>query len=153
MKKLLLILFVALGTLAVQAQEIKWMSLDEALAAQRKVAKPIFMDVYTDWCGPCKKLDKDTFSDKAVIDHINTNYYAVKFNAEGNAEVNYKGKKYSNPQYVADKKGRNGVHEFTRFLQVRAYPSMMIFDAKGEVKAPIVGYHNPEQLLQVLKAK
>lgn len=153
MKKLLLILFVALGTLAVQAQEIKWMSLDEALAAQRKAAKPIFMDVYTDWCGPCKMLDRNTFSDKAVIDHINTNYYAVKFNAEGNAEVNYKGTKYTNPQYVADKKGRNAVHEFTRFLQVRAYPSMMIFDAKGEVKAPIVGYHNPEQLLQVLKAK
>jgi len=153
MKKLLLLLFVTLGTFAAQAQEIKWMSMDEALTAQKKKAKPIFMDVYTDWCGPCKMLDKNTFHDKAVADYINANYYAVKFNAEGNTNVTYKGKTYTNPQYVADRKGRNGVHEFALFMQVRAYPSMMIFDPKGEIKAPIVGYHTPEQLLGVLQAK
>ena len=153
MKKLLLALFITLGTFAVQAQEIKWMSMDEALAAQKKKAKPIFMDVYTDWCGPCKMLDKNTFHDAAVVSYINDNYYPVKFNAEGNSVVNYKGKKYSNPQYVADRKGRNAVHEFTLFLKVQAYPSMMIFDNKGDVKAPIVGYHTPQQLLEVLKAK
>ena len=153
MKKLLLTLFVALGTLAIQAQEIKWMPLDEALAAQKKNAKPIFMDVYTDWCGPCKMLDKNTFHDKAVADYINENYYAVKFNAEGNEEINYKGKKYSNPNYVANRKGRNSVHDFTLFLKVRAYPSMMIFDSKGNVAEPVVGYHTPDQLLEVLKAR
>lgn len=153
MKKILLILFVALGTLAAQAQEIKWMSLDEALAAQEKNAKPIFMDVYTDWCGPCKMLDKNTFHDKAVADYINANYYAVKFNAEGKEDITYKGKKYSNPQYVEGRRGRNGVHEFTLFLKVRAYPSMMVFDSKGNVKEPIIGYHKPDQLLEALKAK
>lgn len=153
MKKLLLTLFVALGAIATQAQEIKWMTIDEALAAQKKKAKPIFMDVYTDWCGPCKMLDKNTFHDASVVSFINDNYYAVKFNAEGNSVVNYKGKKYSNPQFVADRKGRNAIHEFTLFLKVQAYPSMMVFDAKGEVKEPIVGYHTPQQLLEVLKAK
>ena len=153
MKKLLLALFIALGSLAVQAQEIKWLSLDEALAAQKKNPKPIFMDVYTDWCGPCKMLDKNTFQDKAVAEYINQNYYAVKFNAEGDGVINYKGKKYSNPQYVAARKGRNAVHEFTYFLKVNAYPSMMIFDAKGDVKAPIVGYHKAEDLLTVLKGQ
>src|SRR5690606_31206392 len=100
MKKLLLALFIVLGTIGVQAQEIKWMSMDEALAAQKKKPKPIFMDVYTDWCGPCKMLDKQTFHDKAVVDYINENYYAVKFNAEGTGDITYKGKKYSNPNYV-----------------------------------------------------
>ncbi|MBF00061.1 thioredoxin fold domain-containing protein [Flavobacterium coralii] len=153
MKKLLLILFVALGAVAARAQEIKWMTLDEALAAQKKNPKPIFMDVYTDWCGPCKMLDKNTFHDKTVADYINANYYAVKFNAEGNDDVNYMGKKYANPNYVADRRGRNSVHEFTLFLKVRAYPSMIIFDKKGNVKEPIIGYHTPEQLMEVLKAK
>lgn len=153
MKKLLLTLFVALGAIATQAQEIKWMTIDEALAAQKKKAKPIFMDVYTDWCGPCKMLDKNTFHDASVVSFINENYYAVKFNAEGNSVVNYKGKKYSNPQFVADRKGRNAVHEFTLFLKVQAYPSMMVFDAKGDIKDPIVGYHTPQQLLEVLKTK
>lgn len=153
MKKILLALFIALGSIAVQAQEVKWMTMDEALAAQKKKAKPIFMDVYTDWCGPCKMLDKNTFQNKEVADYINANYYAVKFNAEGNSEVNYKKKKYTNPQYVADKKGRNGVHEFTMLLNVRAYPTMMMFDKKGELMDPIIGYHTPEQLLPILKEK
>ncbi len=153
MRKLLLTLFVALGAIATQAQEIKWMSLEDALAAQKKKAKPIFMDVYTDWCGPCKMLDKNTFSDPTFASYINENYYAVKFNAEGNSVINYKGKKYTNPQFVADRKGRNAIHEFTLFLKVNAYPSMMIFDSKGEVKSPVVGYHTPQQLLEVLKAK
>jgi thioredoxin-related protein len=153
MKKLLLALFIALGSMAVQAQEIKWMSMDEALAAQKKKAKPIFMDVYTDWCGPCKMLDKNTFHDKEVVDYVNANYYAVKFNAEGNSEVNFKGKKYTNPQYVAGRNGRNAVHEFTYLLKVEAYPSMMIFDTKGEVKERIVGYHTPDLLMPILKKK
>lgn len=153
MKKVLLALFIALGSLAVQAQEIKWMSMDEALAAQKKKARPIFMDVYTDWCGPCKMLDKNTFHDKEVVEYINANYYAVKFNAEGNTDVNYKGKKYTNPQFVAGRAGRNAVHEFTYLLKVEAYPSMMVFDTKGEVKERIVGYHTPDLLLPILKKK
>jgi len=153
MKKILLALFLTLGAITLQAQEIKWMTMDEALTAQKKKAKPIFMDVYTDWCGPCKMLDQNTFHDPEVVKYISDNYYAVKFNAEGNSEVTYKGKKYTNPQYDANRKGRNGMHEFTGFLGVRAYPSMMVFDAKGEVKAPIVGYYQPAQLLEALKAK
>ena len=153
MKKLLLVLLLAVGSFArVQAQEIKWMSLDEALAAQKKKAKPIFMDVYTDWCGPCKMLDKNTFQTKEVSEYISKNYYAVKFNAEGNSEVTYKGKKYTNSKFDPNKKGRNGVHDFTMFLKVQGYPSMYILDAKGEVKSPIVGYHTPEQLLPLIKA-
>lgn len=151
MKKILFTLLITLSALATQAQEIKWMSMDEALAAQKKNPKPIFMDVYTDWCGPCKMLDKRTFHDPTVVDHINKNYYAVKFNAEGSSEIHYKGKKYGNPQYNAERKGRNATHEFAELLRVRAYPTMMVFDAKGDVKAPIVGYHEPAQLLEALK--
>ena len=85
MKKLIFLFVFALGSLVAQAQEIKWMTLNEALAAQKKVPKPIFMDVYTDWCGPCKMLDKNTFSNPEVAAFISKNYYAVKFNCEGNS--------------------------------------------------------------------
>ena len=152
MKKLLLMLFLALGTVA-QAQEIKWMTMDEALAAQKKSPKPIFMDVYTDWCGPCKLLDKNTFHDAEVVKYINENYYAVKFNAEGPSEVNYKGKKYTNPKYDPNRKGRNAVHDFSRMLSVTAYPTMIVFDGKGEISNTIVGMHTGPQLLEALKAK
>lgn len=153
MKKFILTMFLALGAIAAQAQtkEIKWMSLDEALAMQKKNPKPIFMDVYTDWCGPCKMLDKNTFHDAAVVDHITKNYYAVKFNAEGNSEVTYKGKKYTNPGFDASRKGRNAMHQFAASLNLEGYPSMVVLNKKGDIANTIVGYHTPEQLLAALK--
>jgi len=79
--KHLLLLFTFLIVGSVSAQKISWMTMNEALEAQKTQPKKIFMDVYTIWCGPCKLLDKNTFSDKKVIEFINENYYAVKFNA------------------------------------------------------------------------
>lgn len=151
MKKIILGLFLIMGTMAIQAQEIKWMSLDDALALQKKKAKPIFMDVYTDWCGPCKMLDKNTFHDATVVDFINKNYYAVKFNAEGNSTLTYKGATYSNPGFDPNRKGRNSAHDFTKLLKVQGYPSMYVIDKNGEVQNPIVGYRSPEELLRDLK--
>ncbi|WP_291116457.1 thioredoxin family protein [Flavobacterium sp. UBA6135] len=149
MKKTLL-LFAFISFYFVQAQEIKWMSFDEAIALQKENPKPIFMDVYTDWCGPCKMLDKNTFQTKEVSEYINANYYAVKFNGEGNTTVNYKGRKFSNPGYDANRKGRNSMHEFTGFLKVEGYPSMYVLDKNGEIAKVIVGYYQPEQLLSEL---
>src|SRR5690606_41789628 len=55
---------------------IKWMTFNEALELQKKKPKKIFMDVYTDWCGPCKMLDKQTFRNPDVVKYINEHYYA-----------------------------------------------------------------------------
>lgn len=151
MKKILFILFLTLGIISSQAQEIKWLTLNEALAKQTKNPKPIFMDVYTDWCGPCKMLDANTFHNPEFVEFINANYHAVKFNAEGNSVVNFKGVKYSNPGYNPGVKGRGAAHEFTKLLQVPGYPSMYIIDKKGNLKDPIVGLLSAEQLLPLLK--
>ena len=156
MKKVLFAFFLLIGSMAVQAQEaeIKWMTIDEALALQKKSpkkAKPIFMDVYTDWCGPCKMLDKNTFHDPEFVKFITENYFPVKFNGEGNTEVNHLGKKYTNPGFDPNRKGRNAVHEFTMFLQVQGYPSVYVLDAKGEVKPPLIGYRTAPQLIEELK--
>ncbi|MDP2158873.1 MAG: thioredoxin family protein [Flavobacterium sp.] len=150
MKKIVLLLAFVTATFA-QAQQINWMTLDEALEAQVKNPKPIFMDVYTDWCGPCKLLDKNTFQTKEVSDYVNANFYAVKFNGEGNSSVTYKGKTYTNPKFDPARKGRNSMHEFTGFLKVEGYPSMYVMNATGDVEKVIVGYYQPEQLLAELK--
>lgn len=151
MKKVILVLFLTMGTIAMQGQEIKWMTLDEALAKQKKNPKPIFMDVFTDWCGPCKMLDKETFRDPEVVDYITKNYYAVKFNAEGNSALSYKGVSYTNPAYDSNRKGRNSAHDFTKFLQVGGYPSMYIFDKNGEIEESVLGYKTHLELLKILK--
>ncbi|WP_298900451.1 thioredoxin fold domain-containing protein [uncultured Psychroserpens sp.] len=155
MKKLVLILAVALISSAsafAQSQEINWMTFEEALAAQKKKPKKIMMDVYTNWCGPCKMLDKNTFHNKDVVDYVNENYYAVKFNGEGNSVVNYKGKDYKNANYKAELKNRrNSAHDLTRALGVRAYPTIVYFDEKGEVIQPISGYMKPRDIELYLK--
>ena len=151
MKKILLVLFLIIGTMSIQAQEIRWMTLDEALAKQKRNPKSIFMDVYTDWYGPCKMLDKDTFQDPEVIDFINKNYYAVKFNAEGNSVVTFKGNNFSNPGFDPNRKGRNSAHELTTFLKVQGYPAMYIIDRNGDTQQQIIGYKTHEELLKILR--
>ncbi|MEW7277718.1 thioredoxin fold domain-containing protein [Aquimarina sp. 2201CG1-2-11] len=150
MKNLLLplVLFLCLTT---QAQEINWMTMNDALEAQKKQPKKIFMDVYTDWCGPCKLLDKKTFHNKDVVSYVNENYYAVKFNAEGTEEVHYNDFTYTNPNYNPNKKGRNSQHFFANALKISGYPSMVFFDENGKLIAPVVGYKTPQQLEIYLK--
>ena len=86
-KSIFLMLAVVFISFNALAQQINWVSLEEAVELQKKTPKKIMMDVYTNWCGPCKMLDKNTFQNKDVADYINKNYYAVKFNAEGNDEI------------------------------------------------------------------
>jgi thioredoxin-related protein len=150
MKKLLLFTFLlAIGNIT--AQEIQWMSMNDALAAQKKQPKKIFMDVYTTWCGPCKLLDKNTFSDKKVIDFINKNYYAVKFNAEGTEKITYQDFTYTNPNYQEGRKGRNATHFFADALKLRGYPSLVFFTNKGDLIQAVPGYKTPQQLEIYLK--
>jgi thioredoxin-related protein len=74
-------------------------------AINEKAPKKIFIDFYTDWCGWCKKMDKTTFSDPAVAEYVNKNFYAVKFNAEQKEDVVFQGNTFS-----WKSGGRSGVH-------------------------------------------
>ena len=125
--------------------------MNEALAAQKKEPKKIFVDAYTTWCGPCKMLDKNTFGNKDVTAYINKHYYAVKFNAEGNETINFKNKTFTNPNYDPDKKGRNAVHQFAIAMGVNAYPTMVFFDENGKFLTPLRGYLTPQQIEVFLK--
>ncbi|GGD16055.1 thioredoxin family protein [Hyunsoonleella pacifica] len=153
MKNLVLIVAIAfLGSLSGIAQEINWVSLEEAIKLQKETPKKIMMDVYTVWCGPCKMLDKNTFHNADVVEYVNKNYYAVKFNGEGNEVVKYKDKSFTNPNYnEARAKTRNSAHELARYLQVNAYPTIVFFDEEANVIAPIKGYQQPKQLELYLK--
>lgn len=151
MKKIIFFLFFV-STGIVSAQEIKWMTMDEALAAQAKAPKKIFVDMYTVWCGPCKMLDKNTFSNPDVAAFINKNFYPVKFNAEGNEVVNYKGKAYKNSGYnPANANKRNTSHEFSRYMGVNAYPTVIFIDENGNLINRVKGYRTPQQLEVFLK--
>ncbi len=150
MNKIFLSFLFALLT-SVSFGQIKWMSLDEALKAQEKNPKKIMMDVYTDWCGPCKMLDKNTFQNKDVAEYVNKHYYAVKFDAENGEELTFKDKKYTNPGFVAGKTGRKSSHQFVQALGITGYPTMIFFDEKTDMIMPLVGYYTATQIEIYLK--
>lgn len=145
MKKILLLIALVIAGVA-NAQKIQWMSMEEALEAQQNEPKKIILDAYTTWCGPCKLLDRNTFSNKNVIAYINTHFYAVKFNAEGTEEINYKDFTYTNPNYIPGRKGRNSQHLFAHALKVTGYPSLVFFDDTGDLIQAVAGYKSPQQL-------
>lgn len=151
MKKAILLLTV-LMTVSITAQEINWVTLEQAVELQKKTPKKIMMDVYTSWCGPCKMLDKNTFHNADVVKYVNDNYYAVKFNGEGNEVVTFNGNTYSNPNYnPANAKRRNSAHQLTGYFRISAYPTIVFLDEKAELIFPLKGYKTPPQLELYLK--
>jgi thioredoxin-related protein len=150
MKQLVLLMaFLLVGSMS--AQKIQWMTMNEAIAAQKENPKKIFVDVYTTWCGPCKMMDRDTFSNKDVIKFVNDNYYAVKFNAEGTEEVDYQDFVYTNPNYQEGRRGRNSQHLFAHAMKVQGYPSVVFFKEDGDLIQAITGYRKPHELEIYLK--
>ena len=135
---------------------INWVSLEQAQTATKKVPKPILVDVYTNWCGPCKMLASRTFTDPKLVEYVNTHFYAVKFNAEGGDPVTFKGQSFKNPQYnPAAGGGRNGTHELTYAIanvEGRiAYPTVVYLNENLDVIAPVQGYLTPQQIEPILK--
>lgn len=145
-QRVILILFLFPLFLSAQQKGIEWLSIEEAQERMQKEPKKIIMDVYTKWCGPCKMMMRNTFTNKDVIDYIDKHYYAVKFDAESAEALTFNGQTFENPDYDPNRKGRNGVHQFARYLRVSAYPTIMYMDEELNLLTADKGYKTPQQL-------
>jgi len=135
-------LLLLLGSLNVlKAQEttsINWISFEEAIALNSENPKLLFVDVYTDWCGWCKKMDASTFSDQKIINYMNEKYYCVKFDAESVEAVNFMGNKLVNP----NPGGRRSTHQLASLLlnNKMSYPSYVFMNEENKVLTVVKGY-------------
>ena len=127
--------------------KITWLNFEEGVKVAKKENKKIFIDVYTHWCGWCKKMDKATFGNADVITYVNENYVAVKFNAEQKEPINYQGKEY---KFIPS--GRRGYHELAAsLLNGRlSYPTVAFLDEEANLLTSVPGYRGPQQMEPLL---
>ncbi len=116
MKKLFACIATALMALSAQAQtEFRNLSYTEAIAAAKAEGKPVFIDFYTSWCGPCKMMARDVFPQKAAGDYFNTTFVTIKLDAE--------------------KEGKEAAEKFG----VTAYPTFKVISADEQEIYTVVG--------------
>jgi len=151
------ILFILIGFLLIAGCKnnandggLSWLSIEQASEIGSQSNKKKFLvDVYTDWCGWCKVMDKKTFTDPELIKYLNENFHVVKFNAEQKEPVTYKGKVYK-----WEPLGRNGINTLgLELLQNRmSYPTIVYLNEKLEPITISPGYKDPGQLMNELKS-
>ncbi len=132
-----------------KAEKVNWLTWKELETAYNKEPKLVFIDIYTSWCGWCKKLDKNTFTDPAAVKYINENYYAVKFDAEKPEDITFNGEKYKFKKGV----GRNGFSELAyNFLQGRmSFPSLVVLDKDLGILTVVQSYIDADTWDAVLR--
>ncbi len=116
-----------------KATAIKWYSFEEAIKLNKEYPKKkIFVDVYTEWCGWCKRMDATTFSQPDIIEYMNANYYAVKLDAERKDSLILDDKLFINPNPT----GNRSTHQIAEMLLNgrMSYPSYVFLD---EMSRPI----------------
>jgi len=148
MKKLALLLLLTIPAFLLSAQTapVKWYSIEEAVNLAKSDPRPIFVDTYTDWCGWCKKLDKDTFSNPVIADILNTKFYAVKFDAEGSEPVTFQGRRFINDGKI----GKTHQLAYALLQGQLGYPSIVFLTSQSELITPVSGYRTPAQIEPML---
>ncbi len=157
MKKYLVLVFAVLVVLHVKAQQpevaiaaapVKWMSFEEAVEKSKTEKRKIFIDVYTDWCGWCKVMDKNTFTDPQIAKLLNEKYYPVKFDAEQTGDITFRGTTFKFVPF-----GNKGAHQLAMALlnNQMSYPNFVFLDEEFRIvpifenSTSVPGYRKPEE--------
>jgi thioredoxin-related protein len=129
-------------------EKIRWYSFEEAVELSRKNPRKILVDVYTDWCGFCKKMDAETFGNAQVASYINKHFYPVKLNSETRDTIKFQGHSFIN-----EGEGRRSAHQLSiALLQGKmSYPSIVYLNEKLELLTAVPGFRTPGQMEPILR--
>jgi thioredoxin 1 len=117
-------------TLAEGGIKFEQISLEEAMKLSKSTGKTIFIDAYTEWCGPCKRMAATSFMDAEVAKLFNSKFINLKIEVEKSADG----------------------PTIAKMFGIRAYPTLLFIDGEGKLKKSLVGLQTAEQLLAIGKS-
>jgi thioredoxin-related protein len=115
----------------------KWMAFNDGIAEAKRTGRKVMIDVYTDWCGWCKKMDKDTYADGGIADYLNKKFVAIRLNAESENTLQYRGKPHTE-------------QELAGAFGITGYPSIIFLNDDGEPITVYPGYADAAKFKIVL---
>lgn len=159
MKKILIGFFAIAGTLFLTGMSstkidllptedaVHWMTFEEAVEKSKTEKRKIFIDVYTDWCGWCKVMDRETFADPVIAKLLNEKFYPVKFNAEQTADVEFRGTTY---KFIPQ--GNRGTHQLAAALlnNQLSYPTTVLVEEDFQSVSPVPGFYKAVEFHKML---
>jgi len=140
-----LLLFVSLffwvsatGNKAANEKLLVWQDLSKVESKMKDEPRPIFIEFTAAWCGWCKKMDKTTFQDDAVIQRLNNDFYSVKIDFDNPNKFEFRGNRYTGK-------------EFAKFYGVQGLPTMIVLVAGADQVEKIIGYKTAKQFIKSIK--
>ena len=127
---------------------IKWYSFEEAYKLNKKKPKKMMVDVFTEWCGWCKKMDAETFTDPVIVKYMSAHFYCVKFDAERKDTIVIDGVTFVNPNPA----GKRTTHQLANELlrNQMSYPSYVFLNEKGQSISVVPGYHKAPEFESII---
>ena len=135
---LLLGLLVPLLVTAAGAEPVAWHGWNEGLAAAAGGGKPVIVDVYTDWCGWCKRMDRDVYAKAAIGDYLNQPFVMVRLNAESAERVSYGGRTMT-------------ARALAGGFQVTGYPTTIFLKSDGTHLVNVPGYIPADDFIKLVR--
>jgi len=127
---------------------VKWYSFEDAYKLNKKKPKKMFIDVFTEWCGWCKKMDAETFANPFIAKYMNDHYYCVKFDAERKDTIVIDGQTFVNPNPGSKRSTHKLAVELLRGKM--SYPSYVFLNEKGQMLTVVSGYQQAKEFEGVL---
>ena len=118
--------------------ELAWKSFSAARMAAKESKRKVLVDVYTTWCGWCKKMDRDVYGNADVRAYLQEHFEVSKLDAES-----------ADTQTVDD--AEHTGREIATAMGVSSYPTTVFFSDSGEMITAVPGYTSAEGFLQVLE--
>ncbi len=139
--------------LCAQDRSINWLSFEQLEDSLVVKPKKVYIDFYAKWCAYCKKMDETAYKDPQIIKTLNTEYYAVKMDAETTDAITFDGQIFVNKQVH---KKRNPVHEIPLLLASRdkfpfSLPAIVVLDESFQITGRYFEYLSPKRMISVLK--